>query len=76
MLENNIFMAEQEGQGGASTMGVPSSLKSCANNVMVWLGPGDYPASLPPCFTVTKDRSVWDRAVADWKARHPQVGRP
>ena len=39
------------------------------------LGPGNYPAPLPTCFTVTKDRSVWDAAVADWKRRHPAVGR-
>jgi len=40
---------------------------------MVWLGPGDYPVPLPSCFTVTKDRSVWDNAVAAWKANHPHV---
>jgi hypothetical protein len=55
-------------------MGVPTShLTSCSNNVMVWLGQGSYPTALPSCFTVTRDRSVWDRAVAEWKARHPHV---
>jgi hypothetical protein len=70
-LHNNVFMAEKSSRGN---MGIPGRLESCSNNVMVWLGPGDYPAPLPSCFTVTRDRSVWDRAVADWKARHPHVG--
>ena len=73
-LYNNVFMAERVGQPGASRMGIPpEQLRGCANNVMVWLGPGDYPTALPSCFTVTKDRSVWDNAVADWLARHPGV---
>ena len=72
-LDDNVFMAEQVGEGGASTMGIPSSLVGCSNNVMVWLGPGPYPAPLPPCFTVTTDRAVWDSAVAAWKTRHGVV---
>jgi hypothetical protein len=69
-LHDNVFMAEQVGQSGPDTMGVPSSLLSCSNNIMVWLGGGTYPAPLPPCFTVTSDRSVWDNAVVAWKTRH------
>ena len=69
-LDNNVFLAEQVSQEGAGSMGMPSSLVSCANNVMVWLGAGPYPAPLPACFTVTTDRSVWDNAVAAWKTRH------
>jgi hypothetical protein len=71
-LHGNVFMAERVGQVGAERMGIPPGrLASCSDNVMVWLGPGDYPAPLPACFTVTKDRAVWDAAVADWKRRHP-----
>jgi hypothetical protein len=69
-LDDNVFLAEQVGESGPDTMGVPSNLDSCRNNVMVWLGSGDYPAPLPPCFTVTRDRSVWDDAVDRWKTRH------
>ena len=69
-LDNNVFMAEQVSQDGGDVMGIPSSLVACSNNIMVWLGDGPYPAPLPPCFTVTKDRSVWDAAVASWLARH------
>jgi hypothetical protein len=72
-LHGNIFMAEKLGQGGNDSMLLPKNLGSCSNNVMVWLGPGNYPVPLPSCFTVTKDRSVWDNAVAAWKANHPHV---
>jgi hypothetical protein len=71
-LHGNVFMAERVGVVGADRMGIPpGELGDCSDNVMVWLGPGDYPATLPPaCFTVTKDPAVWDSAVADWLARH------
>jgi hypothetical protein len=72
-LHDNVFLAETASQS-PSSMGVPSKhLVSCSNNVMVWLGQGNYPTSLPSCFTITRDRSVWDRAVAQWKANHPHV---
>ena len=75
-LYNNIFMAEQVGDVGGDRMGTPpGQVADCANNIMVWLGPGPFPGTLPACFTVTTDRTVWDNAVADWIARHPQVGR-
>ena len=45
-------------------------LRTCSGNVMVWLGEGPYPGTLPPCFTLTRDKSVWDDAVAKWKAAH------
>jgi len=75
-LYDNVFMAERVGHVGDDRMGIPpDQLLDCANNVMVWLGPGEFPETLPACFTVTTDRTVWDNAVADWLARHPQIGR-
>lgn len=72
-LYNNVFMAEQQGEVDPERMGIPpGKLAACANNVMVWLGPGDYPAALPSCFTVTRDRTVWDQAKADWIRRHSE----
>jgi hypothetical protein len=74
-LYDNVFMAEQA-RAGEDRMGTPpGQVLDCANNVMVWLGPGAFPDPLPACFTVTTDRSVWDTAVADWHARHPHVGK-
>lgn len=45
-------------------------LIDCQNNILVWLGDGPFPAPLPSCFTVTKDKSVWDNAVTIWKIQH------
>ena len=72
-LHDNIFLAEKLGQGGKDSMILPKTLTNCSNNIMVWLGPGSFPATLPSCFTITTDRTVWDNAVADWIARHPNV---
>ncbi len=75
-LYRNVFMAEQTGEVGGARMGTPpDQVIDCADNVMVWLGDGPFPGTLPACFTITTDRSVWDDAVADWHARHPHVGR-
>ena len=76
-LYGNVFLAERVGVVGAERMGIPpGELVGCADNVMVWLGPGDYPATLPACFTVVKDPTVWDTAVADWHARHGAIALP
>ena len=68
-LVDNVFRADQD----ANTVGLDiplDKLRTCSGNVMVWLGEGPYPGTLPPCFTLTRDRSVWDDAVARWKAAH------
>jgi len=73
-LYNNIFLVERVGDVGPDRMGVPpGQVLGCSNNVVVWLGPGSYPSALPPCFTVTTNRAVWDNAVAARIARHPGV---
>ena len=71
-LHGNVFLAERAPVSGASQLGIPpGQLAACSGNVIVWLGPGDFPAPLPAdCFTVTKDRAVWDAAVAAWHTRH------
>jgi hypothetical protein len=69
VLHGNVFRADQN--SNHTTMGIPpGALASCSDNVMVWLGPGAYPAPLPACFTVTTDAGVWHRAVAEWHATH------
>jgi hypothetical protein len=71
-LHGNIFRYDQVGGSGAASMELPpGKLLDCSDNVVVWLGPGKFPARLPNCFKVTKDPAVWDEAVAAWKARHP-----
>jgi hypothetical protein len=68
VLEDNVFRVDQAPNHG--DLGIPAGT-SCSNNVIVWLGSGPYPAPLPSCFRVTTDVSVWDEAVARWKASHP-----
>jgi hypothetical protein len=83
-LRNNVFMAEQRSNMPDRVAGIPPldrngdpgiEIVDCENNVMVWLGEGGYPYHLPDCFTVTKDRSIWERAKQDWIDRHPKVPR-
>jgi hypothetical protein len=69
VLEDNVFRADQA--AGPVGLGIPKDkLKSCSGNTMVWLGKGRYPGHLPSCFKLTRDKAVWDRAVADWHEAH------
>jgi hypothetical protein len=47
------------------------ALLEASGNVIVWLGEGEYPARIPPGFTVTTDRRVWDDARDAWFDAHP-----
>lgn len=49
------------------------ALLEASGNVIVWLGEGEYPARIPPGFTVTTDRSVWDDARDAWFDAHPSM---
>jgi hypothetical protein len=46
-----------------------------SGNVIVWTGPGAYPFAVPPGFTVTTNKKVWEDAKKTWLARHPAVAR-
>jgi hypothetical protein len=69
VITNTILRVDQRPSHG--DLKLPPTMGACSGNTMVWLGGGAYPEPLPSCFTVTTDKGVWDRAVADWKARHP-----
>jgi hypothetical protein len=69
VLRDSIFWVERVSMNGARAMGFPD--RTVAHNVtLVWTGPGDYPAPVPPGVTVTKDRTVWDNARRSWLAGH------
>jgi hypothetical protein len=84
-LYNNIFLQEQKGNVAVRSGGIPTvkangtpkdKILDCSNNIMVWTGPGEYPYHLDSrCFTVTKDKSVWDKAKQNWINCHPKVRR-
>lgn len=69
-IHDTILRADQDANHG--TLGIPDrvAIESCSGNTMVWLGDGPFPGRLPPCFTVTTDRTVWDEAVARWHRTH------
>ena len=78
-LHNNIFRVDQP-SNSSNGLGIPDGkLESCSNNVVVWLGEGDFPDPLPetfrgqPCFTITTDPTVWDGAVQQWKLHHADM---
>jgi hypothetical protein len=79
-VHNTIFRVDQLPNHGS--LGIPtyvdpttgqtkSYLADCSNNIIVWLGTGSYPATMPSCFTITTDKAIWDNAVAKWLAAHP-----
>ena len=83
-LYNNVFRTDgpsREGNGAQMWMAPPpGKLADCRNNVMVWLGSGSYPETLPttfngqPCFTIMTGAAglqYWNNAVAQWQALHP-----
>ena len=70
VVRDNVFRVDS--RPNHQTLGLPAGYHvKCSNNVVVWLGKGRYPDRLPKCFRVTRDRRVWDRAVARWRAAHP-----
>ncbi len=71
-ISNTVFRADQD--TNHQSLNLPTGYPvTCSNNTMVWLGPGAFPGSLPACFTVTTNRSVWDTAARDWDIAHPGV---
>ena len=76
-LHDNIFRVDMKADVVGLNMPA-GKLLSCSNNVIVWLEQGPFPGTGYPstCFTITTDKRVWDDAVADWHARHPEMGGP
>jgi len=92
-LYNNVFRADEGSWAGTNARMYmappPGKLADCENNVMVWLGSGSFPETLPTtfngktCFSLMTGAAglqYWDNAVAQWKANHPatlpDVGPP
>lgn len=82
VIRDTVFRADAVPYNGSLTLGgfdhdldpatePLSYLDDCSDNTMVWLGAGPFPGTLPDCFTLTTDPTVWDDAVADWHATRP-----
>jgi adhesin/invasin len=74
-LYNNVYRVDSRSTLGTHTLGPPAGkVRDCANNVMIWLGSGPFPETLPSCYTLLTGSAglqYWHTAVASWKARHP-----
>jgi hypothetical protein len=74
VLRDSVFLVERASVNGTRSMRFPPG--TAAQNVtLVWTGPGDYPAPVPPGVRVTRDRGVWERARSAWLARHGYPAR-
>jgi hypothetical protein len=81
-VRNSVFLATHHTTDGKLNFPPESLMDACENNTIIWLGGGEYPGELPTskfpgCFTVLTGQQgidYWVDRVADWHARHPQVG--
>jgi hypothetical protein len=72
VLRNNIFRADMIPDDNDLCLNPEGKTIESSGNIVVWLGQGPYPClPIPPGWTLTTDKSVWDNAVAQWKAAHP-----
>ena len=80
-IYNNVFRVDQP-SSEPYLAPPPGKLVDCANNVMIWLGAGPFPETLPltfngrPCYTLMTGQAgldFWNAAVAKWRADHPSL---
>ena len=73
ILRNNVFRVDQLPNHNTLSLNPQGNVIESENNVIVWLGEGEYPEPIPDGWTLTSDIKVWEEARADWLARHPDV---
>jgi hypothetical protein len=81
-ITNSVFLAQHDVPSSKLDFPPESLIDACANNTIIWLGPGSYPGRLPTTkfpgcvviLTGQQGRDFWREKVADWHARHPDVG--
>ena len=69
-LRNNIWMASQDANYNSLSLDPMGDVILSENNTLIWTGEGDFPEPLPTGWTLSRDRTLWDDAVANWKRRH------
>ncbi len=78
-LVNNIFYLPKPTREVRMSRlsAIPQGLVHAEGNVVIWMGEGEYVLDHPGFTVLTgpEGQTYWDRARADWIARHPQVGR-
>lgn len=81
-IKNSTFLATHLTSPSKFDFPPESLIDECKNNTIIWLGPGPFPGELPlskfpDCFEIVtgqQGRDLWAQLVADWHARHPDVG--
>jgi hypothetical protein len=72
ILRHNVLRVDVAPGVGDACLDPEGLVIESVGNVVVWLGEGEYPClPLPEGWSLTRDRAVWERAVAEWKTRHP-----
>lgn len=64
-IEDSIFLIEDIKASGADFD--PANYE---NVTVIWTGGGSYPGRIPSGVKFTTDKSIWDKARADWLKRH------
>jgi hypothetical protein len=83
VLRDNVFAFEaRRNRGVTSLTGVNVDIIECANNTILWLGPGAFPGELPSgmqdCFRILTDSLAverWRDLRRQWIADHPDIAR-
>jgi len=81
-IRNSVFLLTHYTTASKANFPPESLVDACENVTIIWLGGGEYPGDLPTakfpgCFTILTGQQgigYWVERVADWHARHPQVG--
>jgi len=76
---DNVFVLQKGCRSYGDVINLlDSKRKESSGNTLIWLGDGDFTATIPPGFTLVtgaKGQAMWDSLKADWIERHPRVGR-
>lgn len=81
-IKNCVFVADQFTEGSNLDFPPEDLVDVCEDNIIIWLGPGQYPGKLPThkfpegfnVVTGQQGRDLWQEKVTDWHNRHPEVG--
>jgi len=75
-IADSVFLINRASTSSMSAMSFePKNGVTYENVTIVWLGEGEYPFAAPPGVTITRDRSMFDRAKADFFERYPYLAR-
>jgi len=72
LVEDSVFLVPRHSASSNDANALDQPGLTFHNVTVVWLGEGAYPGTIPAGVTITRDRSVFDGAKADFFASHPQ----